>query len=253
MKKYYMVAFIKGGIGQANLVEAGSVEMAEEIFKNKTPEAVVCKVREATESECRKPGIPILRNWKKTDDFQYCRKLDKGVYELIQACYIEDSKYAIQRAAVIRLEDYLDQEGNYTNEIVDIVNSYYNSADRFKEQVADPDTREQYLAEMIYETESEFLSGYDLVSEKQADTILSNYIATGNYSEIKFPYLETLEEFEELKAKVPDMFDKLEEEMRWYEEEATDEDIGNEGEHLSRFLVCVYGAGESIHDWLEEC
>ena len=37
------------------------------------------------------------------------------------------------------------------------------------------------------------------------------------------------------------MLDDLEEKMRWYEEEAADEDIGECGENLSRFLKCVYG------------
>lgn len=70
----------------------------------------------------------------------------------------------------------------------------------------------------------------------------------------KYTYLETLDCFEKLKEKVPFMLDDLEEEMRWYEEEATDDDIGECGENLSDFLIYVYGGNddEDIEDLIEE-
>lgn len=68
----------------------------------------------------------------------------------------------------------------------------------------------------------------------------------------RYPYLEQLDCFELLKEKCSeDYLDSLEEEMRWYEEDATDEDIGECGEYLSRFLVCVHGCGD-LNDWLED-
>lgn len=73
----------------------------------------------------------------------------------------------------------------------------------------------------------------------------------GSYSKI-YPYLETLDFFDKLKESFkdcPEYLDELEEEMRWYEEDATDEDIGECGENLSRFLCCVYG-NDNIDDWL---
>ena len=67
----------------------------------------------------------------------------------------------------------------------------------------------------------------------------------------KYKYLSTLDFFDTLKEKCDENYlDKLEEEMRWYEEEATDEDIGECGENLSNFLVYVYGGG--MNDWLED-
>lgn len=68
----------------------------------------------------------------------------------------------------------------------------------------------------------------------------------------KYKYLSTLDCFEEMKEKIPGWLDQLEEQMRWYEEDATDEDIGECGENLSRFLVAVYGSGETVEEWLEE-
>lgn len=75
--------------------------------------------------------------------------------------------------------------------------------------------------------------------------------ADGSYSKI-YPYLETLDFFDKLKESFkdcPEYLDELEEEMRWYEEDATDEDIGECGENLSSFLCCVYGDAD-IDDWL---
>lgn len=68
----------------------------------------------------------------------------------------------------------------------------------------------------------------------------------------KYKYLSTLDCFEEMKEKIPSWLDQLEEQMRWYEEDATEEDIGECGENLSRFLVAVYGSGETVEEWLEE-
>ena len=62
-----------------------------------------------------------------------------------------------------------------------------------------------------------------------------------------YQYLSQLNCFEDLKASIPYMLDDLEQEMKWYEEESTEDDV----EHLSRFLVCVYG-DYNIYDWLEE-
>ena len=65
----------------------------------------------------------------------------------------------------------------------------------------------------------------------------------------EYKYLSTLDCFEILKMKCTEEYlDELEEEMRWYEEEATDEDIGECGENLSNFLHYVYGSDDY---WLE--
>ena len=68
----------------------------------------------------------------------------------------------------------------------------------------------------------------------------------------KYPYLQTLDCFDELQRKVPEMLDDFEEEMRWYEEDATDDDIGECGENLSRFLVCVYGGNDDLDEFIDE-
>lgn len=68
----------------------------------------------------------------------------------------------------------------------------------------------------------------------------------------KYQYLETLDCFNLLKEKLPYMLDDFEAEMKWYEEEATDDDIGECGENLSRFLIEVYSGNNHIEEFIEE-
>jgi len=71
--------------------------------------------------------------------------------------------------------------------------------------------------------------------------------------EQKYKYLQTLDCFEILKEKCsPEELDELEEEMRWYEEDATDDDVGEYGENLSNFLVFVYGSDDYWFECLLE-
>lgn len=66
-----------------------------------------------------------------------------------------------------------------------------------------------------------------------------------------YPYLEQLDCYEVLKENCDENYlNSLEEEMRWYEEDATDEDIEC-GENLSQFLICVYGCGD-LEEWIKE-
>ena len=68
----------------------------------------------------------------------------------------------------------------------------------------------------------------------------------------KYPYLTSLDQFPRLKEKaVEKTLEYLEEQMRWYEEDATDEDIGECGENLSRFLHCVYGNAD-FEEWFTD-
>lgn len=91
---------------------------------------------------------------------------------------------------------------------------------------------------------------YEEVFEKmeEADDDFNKKIA---WYYADYPFLETLEEFSLLQQLVPEMLDSLEKEMAWYDT-ASDEDIGECGENLSRFLVAVHGSGETVTDWLIE-
>jgi hypothetical protein len=72
---------------------------------------------------------------------------------------------------------------------------------------------------------------------------------------MEYKYLSTLNCFEVLKERcTKEHLDELEAEMRWYEEEAIDEDIGECGENLSSFLCYVYGGYDVwLEDLLEGC
>jgi hypothetical protein len=68
----------------------------------------------------------------------------------------------------------------------------------------------------------------------------------------KYYYLKQLDCFEWLQEKIPYMLDIFEREMKWYEEEATDDDIGECGENLSRFLLEVYSGSNDINEFIKE-
>ena len=88
-------------------------------------------------------------------------------------------------------------------------------------------------------------TSYDL-----SDGIKVNIISKEDFE--KYPYLTCLDLFDRLKQKTDaETLDYLEEQMRWYEEDATDEDTGECGENLTRFQVCVYGDG-NLEEWFSE-
>ena len=63
----------------------------------------------------------------------------------------------------------------------------------------------------------------------------------------KYHYLSQLDCFEDLVKYVPWLLDELESDMKWYEEESTDDDM----DYLNSFLICIYCNGD-IKDWLRE-
>ena len=68
-----------------------------------------------------------------------------------------------------------------------------------------------------------------------------------------YKYLSTLDCFEVLTEKCTEKYlDELEIQMKWYNEEATDKDIGECGENLSNFLLYVYGNNNYWFECLTE-
>lgn len=121
-------------------------------------------------------------DWIKTDDFQYCRKIEENKYKIIEANYC-DGKYAINEGKIINLKDWI-RDGSYTKECASIISSYYSDIKEFENSCGDIDARKQILAEMIYESTSCLYYDYPLVSEDDAEKILEHYIETGEYLDI---------------------------------------------------------------------
>lgn len=184
MKKF-IVVFIKDGTGQVNLVEALSEEMAERIFVAAQPDAEICRVREATQSEINKPGIPVITNWKCTDidNYQYCRQISNTKYELIQMAEYANGKYSIAEASIIDVSDYMEN-GEYDDSTVSIIKIYYQSVEQFKASYPDEESRNQVLAEMIYETFAAPMLKYVFQYEEEVKNILNYYMKTGKYAEV---------------------------------------------------------------------
>ena len=133
--------------------------------------------------------------WIQTDDMQYCKKIDELKYELIEANEV-DGKYIISEPMIIDLNEYLlsESEERYPiPEAVSIIESYYKTVDRFIEEVPDKDTRYQYLAEMIYESTSQFLPDCNyqrLLTGDEAEEIMREYCKSGEISDIIYAGIE---------------------------------------------------------------
>lgn len=68
----------------------------------------------------------------------------------------------------------------------------------------------------------------------------------------KYPHLEKLEFYDKFAANIEEKwFEGFEQQIVWYETQATPDDIGEGGEHLSWFLQCVYG-DEDIDDFIAD-
>ena len=120
-----------------------------------------------------------MSRWIQTDDFQYLRKIEPRHYELIEAVAV-DGLYMLCQAD----EVWTDPENDYQDDTIAIIKEYYSGGvDEFYDKVTDPDTREQYLAEMMYESKSIFLIDYDYgkLTEEQTEFALRYYTEHGEY------------------------------------------------------------------------
>lgn len=119
----------------------------------------------------------ILNGWTKTDDLQYIKKIDDGIYKIVEARYAE-GKYIVCKGKIV-IKNWLDSDGNYDSDCVEIINAYYSSIDDFHKKWADLDMREQVLAEMIFEEAPYFAADkYELCSEEAVKEKLQEYINT---------------------------------------------------------------------------
>lgn len=119
----------------------------------------------------------ILNGWTKTDDLQYVKKIDDGIYKIVEARYAED-KYIVCKGKIV-IKNWLDSDGNYDSDCVEVIKAYYESVDDFHKRWADLDMREHVLAEMIFEEMPYFTTDkYELCSEEAVEEKLQEYINT---------------------------------------------------------------------------
>ena len=137
----------------------------------------------------------LPEGWEKTDDLQFCKRIDGLKYELIEANEV-DGKYIISEPMTIDLNEYLYTENGEkypTPEAASIIKSYYMTVEKFIEDVPDKDTRYQYLAEMIYESTSQFLPDCNyqrLLTGDEAEEIMREYCKSGEISDIIYAGIE---------------------------------------------------------------
>ena len=105
--------------------------------------------------------------WFNTDDLQRCRYLGYHRWHLIEANYA-DGKYLLSEDMVVDMTpggEWIKEDGSMTDRMQSIFESYYSNPDDF--DYTDPETREQIMAEMVYEQTSMLFNaeGYGLFDD----------------------------------------------------------------------------------------
>ena len=108
-----------------------------------------------------------MNDWIKTDDLQYVRMKDSNnkEWELIEGRYAED-KYLLC-SMTLDLSDYFEKDGTYDKELENIIKANYGSVENF--DFTDEDTRNQLLAEMIFESTPYYETSWSLVEENEIE------------------------------------------------------------------------------------
>lgn len=110
--------------------------------------------------------------WKKTDDYQVCKQINKTTFALIEANPLTNSDdFVVSKPMLIYLEVFFSETNpsGYSNEMESIIFSFYESFEVFEEAYeGDVGFRNQLLAEMIYESTSELNPDYGKVDETTA-------------------------------------------------------------------------------------
>lgn len=113
--------------------------------------------------------------WEKTDDLQYVRKIEQGVYHIAEARYAED-KYLICNGTVT-IGDYLDDTGNYDKECKSLICSFYSSVEAFCDNYKDIEVREWILAEMIFEERPYYETDWSIAAEGEEEAELLKIVS----------------------------------------------------------------------------
>lgn len=116
-----------------------------------------------------------MPGWIKTDDLQYVNHKKDGIYEIVEARYAE-GRYIVCKGTVI-ISNWLDSDGNYDSDCARIITAYYDSVRDFTGRYLDEDTREQVLAEMIFEETAYWETDvYEIVSEDEVENKINEYM-----------------------------------------------------------------------------
>lgn len=102
--------------------------------------------------EFQKDVIELL-GYIKTDDAQWVRKINQYNYHVAEIRDYESfdmETYICQ--GQVDLTDYLNDDGTYDKDAVNIIHSYYGSVSEFTKCCSNDNDRCQLLAEMIFET-----------------------------------------------------------------------------------------------------
>lgn len=118
-------------------------------------------------------------NYIKTDRFQRVKPLGNMRYNIIDAVKTADGKFLIQDPWTIDVSIYRHPNGAPSKGLVNIIEGYYGDVLSFYAEYPDDDTRNQILAEMIYETNAGIAFENKSFPAEQTKKIIDGYVKTG--------------------------------------------------------------------------
>ena len=84
-----------------------------------------------------------VKVWQALEDMQFVRKVDTCAYEILEATELTDDSVAIAKAT-INLQDYTDDNDEYTDEVLELINARFGSYEEMEE--ACDSSEECYIA-----------------------------------------------------------------------------------------------------------
>ena len=113
--------------------------------------------------------------WFRTDDYQICKNLGNGEYEFIE--FTGTDGQMISSSGTVNVNDYKDANGNWDEEALDIISTYYFDLDELRASVPNSSDEDQIVAECIFEQTSSFDSDSVTLSEDDAYAYLDDIIS----------------------------------------------------------------------------
>ena len=113
--------------------------------------------------------------WFRTDDYQICKNLGNGEYEFIE--FTGTDGQMISSSGTVNVNDYKDADGNWNEEALDIISTYYSDLGELRASVPNSSDEDQIVAECIFEQTGSFDSDSVTLSEDDAYAYLDDIIS----------------------------------------------------------------------------
>lgn len=124
-------------------------------------------------------------NWFYTDDMQICRRIKNDIYEFAEFTQADTNVFCFSQGK-INLYYWKNDNGEWNNEAISIINSYYKSLEELRFNIDDClsitekyDFENQMVAEMIFEQTSLLDMEMKAMTLSEAENYLENIVCGG--------------------------------------------------------------------------